>query len=70
MAIDKTLCQQMIDACITAEINVLAGKTVSFQGRSVARENLAEIRAARQEWERKLAVLNRGRRPAYKLVRF
>ncbi|HCH5589162.1 TPA: hypothetical protein NKZ51_004514 [Vibrio parahaemolyticus] len=61
MALSKATVQQMLDACVQAELDVLAGKTVTFGGRSVAMEGLAEIRKARQEWERKLRVFNRGR---------
>jgi hypothetical protein len=34
-----------------AELAVLAGKTITFQGRSMGMENLQEIRAGRREWE-------------------
>jgi hypothetical protein len=70
VAITKTKAQQMIDACIEAEFEVLAGKTITFNGRTVAMENLDAIRAARREWEQKLKALNRGSRPGHKLARF
>ncbi|ENB2089495.1 hypothetical protein D0258_004359 [Vibrio alginolyticus] len=69
MALSKATVQKMIDACVQAESAVLEGKTVTFGGRSVAMEGLGEIRKARQEWERKLSVLNR-RRSGPKIARF
>lgn len=40
---------------LAAEQAVLAGKTVKFGERLLGMEDLAEIRAGRQEWERKVA---------------
>ncbi len=45
----------MVALYLNAESRVLAGKAVTLAGRSVSMEDLAEIRAGRKEWERKLA---------------
>ena len=58
----------MIDACLQAEREVLEGKTITFNGRTVTMENLKDIREARQEWERKYRSV--GRRAGYKRARF
>ncbi len=70
MAINRALIDQMIERYIQAEKEVLAGKTITFEGRSVTMENLGEIRKARQEWERKLTANKRRGRPSYKQARF
>lgn len=70
MALDKATIQSMIDACIQAEKDVLAGKTIQFNGRTVTMESLAEIRKARQEWERKLGTVGVTRSPKYRTARF
>ncbi|WP_444897740.1 primosomal replication protein PriB/PriC domain protein [Microbulbifer sp. SSSA005] len=46
--------QEMVDLYIEAEIDVLAGKTTVTNGRQFTAENLQEIRAGRQEWERRV----------------
>ncbi|WKD51676.1 primosomal replication protein PriB/PriC domain protein [Microbulbifer spongiae] len=45
--------QAMVDLYLQAEIEVLAGKTTVINGRQLTTENLQEIRAGRQEWERR-----------------
>ncbi|WP_273859581.1 hypothetical protein [Photobacterium sp. GSS17] len=71
MAITQQQCEQMIQACFQAELDVLDGKTTSFGGRTVTMENLTDIRKARQEWEQKLATLKSGgSRVKYGLARF
>ena len=46
--------QQWVDYYLQIENDVLAGKDVTFDGgRRVVLENLAEIRKARYEWERR-----------------
>ncbi|EEW6415459.1 MAG: hypothetical protein JJO71_24415 [Escherichia coli] len=64
--------EAMIQRYIDAEMAVLDGKSVTFNGQQMTMENLSEIRRGRQEWERRLAVLTARRRgnPGYKLVRF
>lgn len=46
--------QEMLAFYIDAERKVLAGQSVAFRGRVLTRASLAEIRAGRQEWERKV----------------
>ncbi|WP_226649342.1 primosomal replication protein PriB/PriC domain protein [Microbulbifer variabilis] len=62
--------QEMVDLYIEAEIDVLAGKTTVINGRQFTAENLQDIRAGRQEWERrafqeKLKAAGKRRGPAY-----
>ncbi|WP_299946931.1 primosomal replication protein PriB/PriC domain protein [uncultured Microbulbifer sp.] len=62
--------QAMVDLYIQAEIDVLAGKTTVINGRQFTTENLQEIRAGRQEWERRLLqeqsqAAGKRRGPAY-----
>ncbi len=45
----------MVALYLAAETRVLAGKAVTLGGRAVSLEDLAEIRAGRKEWERRLA---------------
>lgn len=60
--------QKMVAAYMEAELKVLQGKTVTLNGRSVGRENLADIRRGRQEWERKLR--NKSRKSGASLADF
>jgi len=48
--------KQMVDLYIEAEQELLAGKTTIINGRTFSMENLQEIRAGRQEWERRAAA--------------
>lgn len=50
-----TVASQMVAKYLDAETNLLLGKSVSFGGRTLTVENLAEIRKGRQEWERRAA---------------
>ncbi|WP_324034068.1 hypothetical protein [Aeromonas caviae] len=60
----------MIELYLQAERDVLAGKQVTFQGRTVTSENLNELRSGRQEWEqRRASVANPARQP-YAAARF
>ncbi|MDI3359769.1 hypothetical protein QQF21_17195 [Lelliottia sp. V89_10] len=62
----------IIQRYVEAEEAVLQGKTVTFNGQTLAMESLGEIRSGRQEWERKLSDLvnqKSGRGP-WKLARF
>lgn len=70
MAITQQQCEQMIQACLQAELDVLEGKSTSFGGRTITMENLTDIRKARQEWERKLTMLKSSRRLQHGLARF
>lgn len=47
--------QEMYLKYLDAEVKLLEGKTVKMGERELTRENLAEIRKGRQEWERKLS---------------
>ena len=60
----QTQVRKMVDFYIEAEIQVLAGKSISREGRTWTRENLPEIRRGRHEWERRLVQLNRPSGPA------
>lgn len=44
----------MLAEYLKAEAAVLAGKTITFQGRSMGMEDLDKIRAGRREWEQKV----------------
>ncbi len=57
----KDQIQQMIDAYIEAELDVLAGKSSAINGKTMTMENLQEIRAGRLEWQRRLAAFGRPR---------
>lgn len=60
--------QTMLNAYITAETNVLAGKEVRLGGPGVDRwyrmEDLQEIIKGRKEWEAKVAALTAAMQPA------
>ena len=65
--------ERMLQAYTDAEIAVLSGKSITFNGQQMTYENLSEIRKGRQEWERRLAALNnsrRGRSGGFRLARF
>ncbi|UXY13858.1 hypothetical protein N8I74_11045 [Chitiniphilus purpureus] len=51
-----SIATDMLDLYIQAEKDVLGGKSVEFNGRRLTLENLAEIRAGRVEWERRVAA--------------
>jgi hypothetical protein len=55
-----SIATEMVAKYLDAETNLLMGKTISFGGRTLSAENLAEIRKGRQEWERRAAVEQRG----------
>ena len=68
----QTDIESIIQRYTDAEIAVLDGKSITFNGQQMTLENLSEIRKGRQEWERRLSSLNNQRRgrPGYKLARF
>ncbi|AWX86516.1 TPA: hypothetical protein ACG33Y_003833 [Escherichia coli] len=68
----QTDIESIIQRYTDAEIAVLDGKSITFNGQQMTLENLSEIRKGRQEWERRLASLLAQRigRPGYKLARF
>lgn len=64
--------EAMVQRYVEAEMAVLDGKSITFNGQQMSYENLSEIRKGRQEWERRLAASDgqsQGR-PGYKLARF
>lgn len=54
--------QEMVDAYLEAEKNVLAGKETWFAGRKIVMADLPQIIAGREAWERRLAVQNSAAR--------
>ena len=65
--------QEIIDEYVKAERATLKGKAYTINGRSLTRENLAEIREGRQEWEQKLssaAARSAGTNNHYSLADF
>ncbi|HDL6452066.1 hypothetical protein GLO37_25040 [Escherichia coli] len=70
MSIDDV--RNMIQRYRDAEMAVLEGKSVTFNGQQLTLESLSQIRAGRQEWERRLATMEKRRRgnPGFKLARF
>lgn len=62
----------MIRHYTDAEVAVLEGKSITFNGQQMTFENLAEIRSGRQEWERrKTTALRQSQgRSGFKLARF
>jgi len=49
--------RQMVQFYIEAEQKVLSGKSITRDGRTWQRENLAEIRKGRMDWEHRVALL-------------
>ncbi|OWK91041.1 hypothetical protein L999_030335 [Pseudomonas aeruginosa 148] len=65
--------REILQRYIEAEQDVLLGKTVSFNSRVLTMVDLGEIRRGRQEWERKVAALERlagGQSRPHKLAVF
>ena len=62
----------MLQRYTDAEMAVLEGKSITFNGQQMTMENLSEIRAGRQEWEQRRANMLNARRgsPGYRLARF
>ena len=54
--------KEMLAAYKEAEKAVLLSKSYTIKGRTLTRENLADIRRGRREWERKVAALQSGSR--------
>lgn len=72
MTLNTVSIQDMIQRYTEAEMSVLQGKSIIFNGQQMTMENLSEIRKGRQEWERKLAtaISTRSGRGGFKLARF
>ncbi len=65
--------QDMVRRYTEAEMTILQGKSITFNGQQMTMENLSEIRKGRQEWERKEAAAvaaATGRSGSFKLARF
>lgn len=63
--------QDMVRRYTEAEMAILQGKSITFNGQQMTMENLSEIRKGRQEWERKQTVAAAtGRGSPFKLARF
>ncbi len=62
--------RDMISTYMEAEKDLLAGKNVMWGNRLLQKENLAEIRKGRQEWEARLASLRNQGRSNHSLASF
>lgn len=65
--------QDMVRRYTEAEVTILQGKSITFNGQQMTMENLSEIRRGRQEWERKQTAAMAaatGRGGSFKLARF
>ncbi|MBX9754652.1 MAG: primosomal replication protein PriB/PriC domain protein [Pseudomonadaceae bacterium] len=68
-----TTAQQMLDKYMEAELAVLDGRSITFNGRNLTMADLNQIREGRQEWERRVVAANNvvaGRRAGYALAEF
>ena len=63
LVVNKSDIEAMIQRYAEAEMAVLDGKSIKFNGHEMTKENLSEIRKGRQEWERRLSF-GSGRRQA------
>lgn len=71
MAIELSQAKTILERYLEAELAVLDGRSVTFGSRVLTMADLDEIRAGRQEWERKVTSLEnaaRGRSRPYKLA--
>jgi hypothetical protein len=50
----------MLAKYLAAEVTILGGQMYRWGDRQLTRADLAEVRAGRQEWERKVAAESRG----------
>ncbi len=64
--------EAMIQRYLDAEMAVLEGKSITFNGQAMTMENLSEIRQGRESWERRLSQASNTRagRSPFKLARF
>lgn len=63
----------MVDLYIQAEKDVLEGKTVQMDGRTMTMEDLDKIRTGRKEWEQRVnsdAVIASGKSSLYAVSDF
>ncbi|MEQ4627463.1 hypothetical protein [Providencia manganoxydans] len=63
--------KEMLDAYLKAEMEILQGKSITFNGQSMTMENLSEIRKGREYWERRYSQSSAANRKSsgYKLAR-
>ncbi|MBB1361534.1 hypothetical protein H5125_05105 [Shewanella sp. SR44-4] len=57
----KQTATDMVALYIEAEKEVLAGKSVSINGKMMSTEDLEQIRKGRMEWQRTLSMYTRPR---------
>lgn len=57
----KQTAADMVALYIEAEKDVLAGKSVSINGKTMSTEDLEQIRKGRIEWQRTLSMYTRPR---------
>ena len=57
----KQQAADMVALYIEAEKDVLAGKSVSINGKMMSTEDLEQIRKGRMEWQRTLSMYTRPR---------
>jgi hypothetical protein len=57
----KQTATDMVALYIEAEKEVLAGKSVSINGKTMSTEDLEQIRKGRMEWQRTLSMYTRPR---------
>lgn len=50
-----TTAQTMLAKYLDAEVGILAGKQISFNGRTLGMEDLDKVIAGRKEWEQRVA---------------
>lgn len=64
--------QDMVDRYLEAELAILQGKEILFNGRKLIMDDLEEIRAGRLEWERRLRAQQSAAagQPPYALATF
>lgn len=62
--------QDMLDKYLAAEMAVLEGKEIMFNGRKQVMSDLPQIIAGRQEWERRVNNRRFQGSPGYSLARF
>lgn len=62
--------QDMLDKYLAAEMAVLEGKEIMFNGRKQVMSDLPQIIAGRQEWERRVNNRRFQGNPGYSLARF
>lgn len=59
--------QEMRDKYLEAELALLEGKSITWNGKTYTRENLSEIQRGRREWEQRV---NRQTAKPYGFARF